>query len=131
MEIKTVNDLYRIARDICAWNDFVGPSSRSWCHGFRLPRIVCADGFSVSCQAGANFYSMPREDLEDEYFAFELGYPSEREELLDEYTEHDPELWLLYEKEPMDYTKQVYPYVPVEVVNAVIEKHGGIHHLGK
>ena len=82
-----------------------------------VKRLHCNDGFSMSVQAHYGAYCAPRVDHTDTdyYFEVEVGFPSEREELLMEYVE--------------DYdnpTDTVYSYVPVEVVQEVIEKHGGI-----
>lgn len=80
-----------------------------------LPRIECEDGFCFSAQAGSALYSIPREEMkESKYVAYELGYPSEPDELIEEYAEDEG-----------DYTKTVYPYVPIEIVNGLLEKHGG------
>lgn len=85
-----------------------------------MPRVVMEDGFSISIQAGSGYYSTPREDGLLKYAAFELGYPSKREPLLDDYAETDWETGIT------EYTKTSYPYVPVDVVDSVITKHGGI-----
>lgn len=105
------------------------------------PRIVCNDGYSVSVQASEHMYCEPRytqwqnEDgwqvingdywlssetprhFETDYFtpyeSVELGYPSEEDELINEYAEGD------------NYTSTVYGCVPVNVVEQLIEKHGG------
>ena len=82
-----------------------------------VKRLHCNDGFSMSVQAHEYFYCSPRVNPEetDCYAQVEVGFPSDREELLMEYVE--------------DYdnpTETVYGYVPVEVVQEVIEKHGGI-----
>ena len=45
----------------------------------------------------------------------ELGYPSEPDELIEEYAED----W-------DDLTDTVYGYVPIEIVDKLLEKHGGI-----
>lgn len=80
------------------------------------PIIVCKDGFSMSVQAGFYLYSTPRADMESgNYEEVEIGFPNAKEDLICQYAE-----------DPRDYTETVYPYVPVEVVEAVIEKHGGI-----
>jgi hypothetical protein len=118
MEIKTANDLYKFATKACIANSMMPVEF------VRLPRIVCKDGYSVSIQAGSAFYSWPREDLADEYGAFELGYQSDREPSLDEWAEPD------YSTGEIDYLRCIFPFVPVEVVDAVIEKHGGIDHVG-
>jgi len=77
------------------------------------PRIYCWDGFSMSVQAREYVYCRPRND-EGPWTAFEVGYPSEGEPLLMEYAEDADR--------PTD---TVYGYVPIEVIERVIEKHGG------
>ena len=78
-------------------------------------KIICADGFKMSVQAGFSNYCTPREDYADRYDAVEVGYPSEREELL-----------MPYAEEPDSPTATVYGYVPSETVFLVCTKHGGI-----
>ena len=72
------------------------------------PWIVCADGFALSVQASYTHYCSPRTDR-GPYSKVEVGYP----------TEESPEL------EEFD-SGGVYGFVPVEIVDAVIEQHGGI-----
>lgn len=79
------------------------------------PRIVCKDGFSMSVQASETHYCEPREERAVSYWRFEVGYPSEVEETLMEFAEN-PE-------EPL---KSVYGYVPANVIEAIIAKHGGV-----
>ena len=83
----------------------------------RLPHIVCSDGFEMSVQVGYSLYSEPKK-VAKRYSAVEIGYPSEREPLIEKYVES------IYE-DP-DYTDTIYPYVPVKIVNQVLKKHGGI-----
>ncbi len=78
------------------------------------PAIECVDGFIMSVQASETHYCAPR-DNDGPYTEFEVGFPSEREEQLMPYAE-DPE-------RPLD---TVYGYVPLEVIEALIEKHGGV-----
>jgi hypothetical protein len=80
------------------------------------PPVTCKDGFSMSVQASSFHYCTPRVDGAPFYTTYEIGFPSEREPLLMPYRE-------LSEDEP---TRTVYPYVPVEIVAAVIRKHGGL-----
>mgnify|MGYP003113697658 CR=1 FL=1 len=80
--------------------------------GFRLS-VICADGFSVSIQASSVHYSVPRAKAKA-YKACELGFPNEADDLIKEYAEGE------------DYTNTVYPYVPAKVIQALLEKHGGI-----
>ena len=86
----------------------------------RLPHIVCSDGFEMSVQVGYHLYSEPKK-VAKRYSKVEIGYPSEREPLLEEYVELS-----LFDENFVDYTDTVYPYVPVKVVNQVLKKHGGI-----
>lgn len=50
----------------------------------------------------------------DAYVSVELGFPNMEDELINDYAED------------MDYTDTVYGFVPVEVVDKLLEKHGGI-----
>lgn len=79
------------------------------------PRVVCADGYSVSIQANKFTYCSPRIDGAAHYDEVELGYPSAEDPLINDYAE-DSEY----------YTETVYAYVPVEIVDKLLEKHGGI-----
>ena len=84
-------------------------------HGYCFrPRLVCVDGFSMSVQGSAGHYCEPR-ITQDNYEKMEIGFPSEPEELIAEYAENDTDL-----------TQTVYGYVPVELIQKVIDKHGGI-----
>ena len=105
------------------------------------PRIVCNDGYSVSVQASEHMYCEPRytqwqnedgwqvingnywalstipRNFETDHFipyeSVELGYPSEEDELINEYAEGD------------NYTSTVYGCGPIKIVEQLIEKHGG------
>ena len=79
------------------------------------PRVKCADGFEVSVQASEHHYCSPRTNGADCYESVELGFPSMEESELMKYAE-----------DPSDPTGTVYGWVPVEVVNQIIDKHGGI-----
>ena len=85
---------------------------KSW--DYRYPRVVCADGFSMSVQAHDGAYCSPRSNNAKKYKEVEVGFPSAEEPLLMEYCDG---------QEPTD---SVYGYVPVQVVTNVIAKHGGI-----
>lgn len=80
------------------------------------PPIICNDGFKFSVQASEGHYCAPRVMLEPDetYYEAEIGYPSEEEPLIMEFAE-----------EPV-YTNTVYPYVPTNIIEQVLEKHGGI-----
>lgn len=80
----------------------------------NAPRVECVDGFSMSVQVSKNHYCSPRSD-NGPYESVEIGFPSDVEPLILEYAE-----------QPTRPTETVYAYVPVELVNQVIEKHGGL-----
>ena len=81
----------------------------------RRPFVVCRDGYSVSIQAGQCHYSIPQRDGASLYSAVELGYPSVADSLIAEYAET-----------PDNLTGTIYGRVPVELVDQLLEKHGGI-----
>ena len=91
------------------------PTPRRTPHGYmkRVPRIVCADGFSVSVQADIGNYCSPRND-EGPWDAAEVGFPSEASIRLMEWAE-----------DAARPTETVYGYVPLAVIALVIEDHGG------
>jgi len=80
---------------------------------FPAPRIRCRDGFIMSVQVSKCHYCTPRNNI-GPWTHVEVGFPSQKEDLLMEYAE-----------DPDHPTETVYGYVPVEIVMAVIEKHGG------
>ena len=80
----------------------------------KYKRILCADGFNMSVQASETNYCEPPNDR-GPYKEVEIGFPSEREDLLMKYIE-DRE----------DPTGTVYGWVPNTVVTLVVAKHGGI-----
>lgn len=78
-------------------------------------RVTCADGFSISIQGGTvGHYCSPR-NHDNHYIEVELGYPSIAEDELIRYAEDDSDL-----------TGSVYGYVPIEIIESIIAKHGGI-----
>ena len=82
------------------------------------PAITCADGFTISVQARDSAYCTPREDYPGKpYTHVECGFPSSKpltQALLD------------YAERTVDYTETVYAYVPIAVVQAEIDAHGGV-----
>ena len=81
----------------------------------QVPRIVCADGFSLSAQASKYHYCTPRETGESYYTHVEVGFPSAVEDVL-----------LQYADDSTNPTETVYGWVPVEVVEAIVDEHGGV-----
>lgn len=83
------------------------------------PRVNCKDGYSISIQASHCHYCNPREDFLEEYDSVELGYPNQYDELIDEYAED-------FDDDGKACTNTVFGFVPMEIVEKLIEKHGGI-----
>lgn len=77
-------------------------------------RIVCADGFSLSVQATHGAYCSPRENV-GPWYEVEVGFPSAKP---------NAEV-MAYAEEPDEPTDTVYAYVPIELVEKLIEEHGG------
>ena len=71
------------------------------------PRIECNDGFTISVQARESSYC--QRNTEGKPVTVECGFPSTKPKT--------PE-FLLYAEDNSDYTETVYPYIPVEVVEA-------------
>ncbi len=76
-------------------------------------RIECQDGFRFSVQGSRGHCISPCEDRLRHYAAYEIGFPSAEEPLIFEYAEDK------------NWTDTVYGYVPEEIINAVLAKHGG------
>ena len=84
----------------------------------RNPVIKCKDGFTISVQASEGAYCTPREDYPSTpYTHVECGYPSQ-----------DPTTKALRDcaERVSDYTQTVYGWVPIEIVQAELDAHGGI-----
>lgn len=81
-----------------------------------FPEIICDDGFSMSVQAGKNYYSDPRSDnaaYEEGYKSVEVSL-SGREPLLEPFRSRDGD---------------VYSFVPVKVVEEIVMKHKGLDYV--
>lgn len=83
--------------------------------GWICPRIICKDGFRFSVQASSVSYAHPRNDTGVPYTHFEMGYPSEAP---------TPAI-LKYAEDWSNPTECIYPYVPRELIEELIELHGG------
>jgi hypothetical protein len=78
-----------------------------------FPEMVCVDGFKMSVQGHWGAYSAPRDDFADKYSRVEIMCAVE------------PLFDAIRPGEPVD-GEVIYPYIPIDVVLAVIEKHGGL-----
>lgn len=77
-------------------------------------RIVCSDGFSLSVQATHGAYCSPRENV-GPWYEVEMGFPSEAP---------NAEI-MAYAEDASKPKDTVYAYVPIELVEKLIEEHGG------
>jgi hypothetical protein len=90
--------------------------------GLPSNRVFCADGTDLSVIAHWGAYCTPRPEFQDPapdggFLAVEVGFPSVRPEPWHE--------WSVYCENTDDPTGTVYGRVPVEMVRAFIESHGG------
>lgn len=85
-----------------------------------IKRIVCKDGYSFSCQVNEYAYCNPRKSGAFPYSSVELGFPSEKDTIINSYAEDSKA-----EKDEEGYVDTVYGYVPVQTVIKLIKKHGG------
>jgi hypothetical protein len=78
-------------------------------------RIVCENNYSISVQANECAYCTPRDNY-GPYSHVECGHPiaPPSDEMME------------YADERERPTETIYQYVPVEVVERLIESHGGI-----
>ena len=110
------DELDRIIRDGNRFHDYTR-STDNWLH--------CADGFTVSVLAGIGAYCTPHwidakpgTDPEGPFTHVEVGFPSERPEPWDQWSE--------YAETPEEPTDTVYGQVPAGLVRALVDAHGGV-----
>lgn len=82
-----------------------------------IKRIVCKDGYSFSCQVNEYAYCNPRKSGAFPYSSVELGFPSEKDTIINSYAEDSKA-----EKDEEGYVDTVYGYVPVQTVIKLIKK---------
>lgn len=81
-----------------------------------VPRLVCADGFSISAQ-GSDFHRCEPRSLNGPYAKVECACPSKPEPALMPY--------LLYE-DGIALEQSTYNYVPTTILVDLINAHGGL-----
>lgn len=110
--------------------------------------IVCADGFTVSVLTGGGCYCSPRPtlclagtrlarcpeppgitssvacDYPGPFTTAEVGFPSAQPEPWSEWSQY-ADRWMWPAEDDEDPTRIVYSYVPVELIAALVESHGG------
>ena len=86
---------------------------------YIVPPVVCKDGFKMSVQHSSLHYCAPRIDFAEreglEFVSYEVGYPSEKEDIL-----------IPFAEDPDNPAKTVYAFVPQQIVEQVAEMHGGL-----
>ena len=80
-----------------------------------MPRLILADGASLSVQASRHSYSSPRDDT-GPYTKVGVGFPSET----------PPEAWKEFAENWEVPTNTIYRYIPLTMVMLYIGAHGGI-----
>lgn len=88
-----------------------GSDNTTW----LVKRIECKDGFSISVQASEYAYCYPRMTNQKEYYEVECGFPSS-----------EPEFIMDYAEDPKNPTETVYGYVPVKLVEQLIDLHNNV-----
>lgn len=78
-------------------------------------RIVCADGYSLSVQVHEGAYCAPRDGWGPDWDLAEIGFPS---------SEPTAEI-MAYAEDADEPTQTVYGYVPMPLIDALVELHGG------
>lgn len=106
-------------RDLFGKDAYFSPAAEECLTTAHALPVICADGFRVSIQASGMAYCRPRATYPDvaAYSAFEVGFPSMPEEALRDYSVHGKDA---------DLSNCVFAYVPREVVERMVERHGGI-----
>ena len=89
------------------------------------PWALCNDGYEISIQASEYHYSDPRIDGASEYTEVELGFPNEPDDAILEYAILEYAI-LEYADDPGMPTDTVYGFVPIDLAEELIKKHGGI-----
>jgi len=81
----------------------------------QMPRLILADGVSLSVQASEYSHSSPR-DNKGPYTKVEVGFPSET----------PPEAWKEFAEDWNEPTNTIYGRIPLTMVLLYIGAHGGI-----
>lgn len=113
------NDIARNSDGVMNLYDFIKITSKT-INGISniRPKVHCKDGFSVSVQANRGHYSTPRQDNLPFYSAVEVGYPSEIDQELNSVGTNE---W-----SGGNELEKVWPYMDVNFISKIIDKHGGI-----
>lgn len=118
-----INEFFKDPRFVISYGYNWGIGAYNETMPTHRTRIILADGHGASVQASETHYCRPRQTisigelkhLNVPYYEYEIGFPSFK---ADE--------WMVCAETPEEPTGTVYGYVPVDVVQAVIDAHGGI-----
>ena len=94
------------------------------------PRVTCRDGLNISIQAGRGYSCLPEDDY-GPYTHVELGYPVYPDRLMLKLMKkvgipvREP-LIFAYAVDKHCLERTIYKRVPVEVVDKLLETHGGV-----
>ena len=119
--MMNINEFIQKYRTVKMYPDVPNIRGKGSMAGSRNPLVVCKDGFEMAVRCGLTLYSSPR-DVAKRYSEVEIGFPSAPEPLIAEYAED----WEIEGDDDPKLCETVYGYVPVKLVNKVLEKHGGI-----
>ena len=78
-----------------------------------IPHLVCMDGFKMSVQMNGNFHYSQIDVHAKQIISCEIALLSQHEDLLNDYVDGN----------------DVFSYIPFEVVEKIVEKHGGLSHF--
>ena len=90
---------------------------------FLLPRIHCKDGFNISIQVNKGNYCESENGVRTfgtDWKLVEWGFPSEQIDG-EKYNAEE-----IFYEEKIDTTQSVGGYVEIELMDALLQKHGGI-----
>ncbi len=84
-------------------------------YNYLVDPITCISGLELSIQASESHYCTPKQTCESIYTHWEVGFPSEKVEVLMPYVE-DPD-------KPLN---TIYAWVPTHIIEQVIKESGGV-----
>lgn len=99
------------------FTDWMDEAARKGKNYEPIRRLKPKDGHTLSIQASKYHYCEPRSDREsyNQYEKFEIGFPTFRSTML-----------MPFAEEPERPTDTVYAYVPKEIIERLIKRHGGV-----
>ncbi len=117
----TINEYLLFHKKVEVW-------SEGYTYRHNVPHVVCADGFRMSVQASGRHYCETDEWTRDEerqlWFTNKDTVNSFTHVEIGKISTPEPDLDPFIEERGAEH--EVYLDVPVEIVDAIIAKHGGI-----